>query len=94
MTIMGIINGFANPENVAEHVILFGRGSGYSLVVDGIQRGEQEPTLDAGLSALAKLCEDKFGTWREVRGTSTSSLGHTVVTELGSSVMGDFDLRP
>ena len=94
MAIQGIINGFADERDRTQHAILFGRGAGYSVVVNGRQCGEQEPTLDAGLSALAKVCEDKPKTWREVSGTSTSGeTGETVVTTLGRGVMSDFDLR-
>jgi len=93
MAIQGIINGFADPQDTTKHVILIGRGAGYSLVVDGRQSGEQESTLDAALSALAKHCEDKPKTWREVRGTSTSGeTGVLTVTELGRCVMDDFAL--
>lgn len=94
MAIQGIVSGFADPDNMGSNVILIGRGAGYTVIVDGEQRGEQEPTLEAGFSALAKACEGKAPSWREVRGTSTDGLtGRVRVTELGASVMGDFDLR-
>lgn len=94
MAIQGIITGFADEKDVTKHAILIGRGAGYSLVVDGHQVGEQEATMDAGLSALAKACEDKPKTWREVRETSTSGETNVLtVTKLGSGVMGDFHLR-
>jgi hypothetical protein len=83
----------ANAEDTTQHVILLGRGSGYSLVVDGQQRGEQESSMEAGMQALAKACKGKPGTWREVRGTVTDgATGVLRVTELGKSVMDDFEL--
>ena len=93
MAIQGIINGFGNPENKNQNVILIGRGNGYTIVVDGLQRGEQESTLDAGLAAFAKACEDKPATWREVRETTTSGeTGVLTVTELGARLLGDYEL--
>ena len=94
MAIQGIINGFADPQDTNKHVILIGRGAGYSLVVNGQQSGEQESTIETGLSALAIACRDRPKTWNEVRGTSTSGeTGELTVTELGSAVMDDFELR-
>ncbi len=93
MAIQGIINGFAEPTDTKQHAILIGRGSGYSLVVNGFQSGEQEPNLEAGLSALAIACKDKPRTWRAVRGTRTcGTTGELTVTELGSNIMDDYEL--
>lgn len=94
MAIQGIITGFADPQDTTKNVILIGRGEGYSLVVNGQQSGEQESTLDAGLSAMAIACRDKPKSWNEVRGTSTSGeTGWLTVTEIGRAVMGDFELK-
>jgi hypothetical protein len=94
MALQGIISGFADPDNTTQHVILIGRGNGYTLVVNGLQVGEQEPTLDAGYATLANACDDKPKTWREVRGTTTSGeTGVLTVTDIGPSMMSAFDLR-
>lgn len=92
MAIQGIISGFANADNTQENAILIGRGSGYILVVNGRQQGEQTPTLDAGFAALAKACELKPRSWRKVRETSTDPTGLTRVTELSPATMADFRL--
>ena len=94
MAIQGIIAGFCAPTETDQHVILIGRGSGYSLVVDGIQRGEQEASLEAGMAALGSACKGKPSTWREVRSTRTcGATGKLTVTEVGTATVSDFDLR-
>ena len=93
MAIQGIIQGFADPENTKQHAILIGRGSGYSVVVNGSQSGEQESSLDDGVYALTVACRGKPNSWREVKAVSTDSMGNTEVTELGAGVMGDYDMR-
>lgn len=92
MAIQGIIQGFADPQDTTQHAMLIGRGQGYSVVVNGYQSGEQEATIDAGLSALSVACRGKPRDWREVRATAQSSAGITTVTELGTGIMGDFDI--
>ena len=42
MAIQGIIKGFANPNNLQEHVLLVGRDLNYTLIEVGRAKGASE----------------------------------------------------
>ena len=90
MAIQGIITGFADRHLPAHHVILVGRGSGYSLIRDGELQPGTKCDLESAYAAFWDKAAQCLGTWLEVRGTSTSGeTGRTSVTEFGTLLLDE-----
>ncbi len=88
MAIQGILEGFANPEQREQHVLLVGRGDVYVLLVNG---KPEEPTyveLDEALRAFrqkaAAVCIAHWRGVSEVRTTCTAGVSVTDVTALSA----------
>lgn len=89
MTIQGIIKGFANPTNLQEHVLLVGRGTRYTLIEDGRAKDASED-LDEGLCQINEAAKARCTPdWKQITGTSTDAMGHTMVTDIGRYSFGD-----
>lgn len=86
MAIQGIIRGFANPANLAQNVVLVGRGAHYILLVDGRMRGEAHQHLDEASKAFDDEAQAYCTSdWVEVLVLASSNVGDcATVTQTGS----------
>ena len=89
MAIQGIIKGFANPNNLQEHVLLVARDLNYTLIEDGRAKGASED-LDEGLCQINQAAKARCTPdWKQITGTTTDAMGHTMVTGIGRYSFGD-----
>lgn len=94
MAIQGIIKGFANPADTSQHVLLLGRGGGYSLVENGRYAGAPQADLAIAQRAFAARARKQVrADWRQVTEIATDALGRTSVRALGGGGPSDL-LRP
>lgn len=74
MAIMGIIKSAADPANPERHVVLVGRGEGYTLIAAGeVQASRLE--LEEGLARFAKAAESLPDDVVPVRGLISHNVG-------------------
>lgn len=67
MAIQGIIQGFANPDDMGKNVMLVGRGPEYVLFVDGLPVASHRDLPDASPAFHAKARELCQPSWRQVQ---------------------------
>lgn len=91
MAIQGIIQGFANPDDMQKNVVMVGRGPDYVLLVDGEPVGKNTDLSEAYSAFHLKKSEHCLPNWRQVQGLETSNVGtKSIVTKVGGLSVADF----
>lgn len=68
MAIQGIMQGFANPDDLSKNVVLVGRGPEYLLLVDGAPVASHRDLDNASPAFCTKALELCKADWRQVKG--------------------------